>query len=151
MRAMPSPTSMTRPTSWRSTSASYPASWRLMISLISPALIIGPSSASREAFSDPCELSVQAAIHDGAPDLGHEAAEEARVHDFLENHVDGLADLSSHITARLAARARLASRDQGTAEGGLQLRPLVLRQRHRRSYPGADTSEILVDHVSVGL
>src|SRR5260370_1172578 len=40
MRAMPSPTSMTRPTSCRSTSGSYPASWRLMISLISPALII---------------------------------------------------------------------------------------------------------------
>src|SRR5712691_4423120 len=127
MRAMPSPTSMTRPASWRSTSASYPASWLLMISLISPALIIGPSSASREAFFDPGELSVQAAIHDGAPDLGHEAAEEGRVHDFLENHVDGLAELSSHVTARLAARAWLTSHGQGAAEGGLQRRPLVPR------------------------
>src|SRR5207245_8912254 len=103
MRAMPSPTSMTRPTSWRSTSASYPASWRLMISLISPALIAmsspyvdspcverlrlaNPYALSlREPLTDARELSVQTSVEHEAADLGNEAAHQARIDFFFEH------------------------------------------------------------------
>src|SRR5688572_29252760 len=85
---MPSPTSMTRPTSCRSTSASKPASWRLMISLISPALIILVLSESslgfRQALFHLLQLSVHAAVHDEAADLRDEAAEQVLVHDLFD-------------------------------------------------------------------
>src|SRR5262249_20628678 len=122
---MPSPTSMTRPTSCMSTSASKPASWRLMISLISPALIIAFSCPLllRESMVHSRQLSIKASVDEQAAHLGHEAAQQLPVGGFLQHH--GLA-----------------------AEGAAQLagerRALRVAERHRAAHARADAILCLV-------
>src|SRR5258706_315848 len=139
MRAMPSPTSKTRPTSWRSTSDSKPASWRLMISLISAALIMSfprrgatppfrtspqglherssrsnvVSLRARQTITHAVELSVEAAVKDHASDLGHEAAQPRLLRRQsgagLELLADGV-DLVA-LARQLEQRLRIGLRD----------------------------------------
>src|SRR5262249_58183828 len=43
--------------------------------------------APLESLLQPCELAVQAAVHDDAADLGDEAAEQGLIPDFLQPHL----------------------------------------------------------------
>src|SRR5258706_1017842 len=153
MRAMPSPTSKTRPTSWRSTSDSKPASWRLMISLISAALIMsfprrGPtpplrtspqglherssrsnvvSLRARQTITHAVELSVEAAVKDHASDLGHEAAQQLRIHELFDDEGPPLEHPREAGTEvrppRVGPRDGRAQLHAGAAAGGVAQHP----------------------------
>src|SRR3990172_5974748 len=102
MRAMPSPTSMTVPTSATSMAASYEASCCRMIWLISSALIcaiVPPYSlypfvplslpkclAAHQLLSQPRQLRFQASVVHLAADLGDKPAQDLRVLLDLEIH-----------------------------------------------------------------
>src|SRR5438876_4749916 len=169
MRAMPSPTSMTRPTSWRSTSDSKPASWRLMISLISAALIMSfprrgatppfrtspqglrerssrsnvVSLRARQTIAHAVKLSVEAAVEAHAADLGHEAAQQPRVHGLFDHECpalehpretgaeartlgvgqrDGRAQLHAGATVGIVVQRPIRGRDRGEMLGAVARR-----------------------------
>src|ERR687888_1099416 len=125
MRAIPSPTSMTRPASCRSTSASYPSSWRLMISLISSALIIVLSPC--QPFAQARQLSVETAVENEAADLSHEAAQERGIELLIDNDA-----LAQHLLEPLAEP------------------PLVLvREAHCRAHRGTGLTEVFVEQRAV--
>src|SRR5882724_1328926 len=84
-----------------------------MISLISPALIIALSCPLplREASVHSRELTVQACVDEQASDLGHEAAEQLPVGDFLENDVFAAEHAAQ--SARQRRAVGVAERDRG--------------------------------------
>src|SRR5262252_3196996 len=91
-----------------------------MISLISPALIIGSLSCClllRETSMDLRQLSVQASVDEKAPYLGHEAAEQLAIGDLFEHD-------------RLAA--------QRATELASQCRPFGVGERDRCPHATAD-------------
>src|SRR3989304_3331676 len=101
-RAMPSPTEMTVPTSWMSTSFSKPLIWDLIRLLISSAFIISPlpckcfrlliykisSNPFEDLFLHCLKLRPEAPVHDGVVHPYYDPAEKGFVepavyYDFL--------------------------------------------------------------------
>src|SRR5437016_13701803 len=102
-----------------------------MISLISPALIMGsPASGLDEPFFDAGELAVEAAVDDVRADLGDEAAEQISVELLFQDHLAGAHPLSQTCAERVA---------------------LGLRERHGRPHAGADAAGVPVDEIAVRL
>src|SRR6266702_6418547 len=96
-----------------------------MISLISSALIM---LSPHQPLAHACELPVETAVENETADLGDEAAQEIRVHAFLEDD--------------LLAERRLEMLGE--------LRLLGIRQRDHRSDRGADPAKRGVFEVAVG-
>src|SRR5690606_36995711 len=90
-RAMPSPTSMTRPTWVSSTSGAKPSRFFLIAAVMSAVLIV--SSAISEGLSELVQAGTDGAVEDGVADLGDDATHHGRVDDVADGDVDVRAGL----------------------------------------------------------
>src|SRR5581483_4476580 len=129
MCAMPSPTSVMRPTCCFSTSGRKPSRWRRSTPVISSALMLRvvsdmgcefPPTAVRvsERFSELIEPAADGAVDDGVAHACHDAAEHGRVDEDLQLHL-----LASGLLERFGEPAALLVVE---GYGGPHLRDLTL-------------------------
>src|SRR6185503_9694659 len=125
MRAMPSPTSRTRPDSLRSISVSKPWIWRLMISLISSALIMSYPLASRSRTRASCPSRLPSSM---------------RLPTWATNPPRSEGSTVSWMMTCLPS-----------AWPSRELLLLVLGEGHRRAHAGAHAARLDVHQIAVGL
>src|SRR5690606_24130995 len=118
-RAMPSPTSMTRPTWVSSTSGAKPSRFFLIAAVMSAVLIV--SSAISEGLSELVQAGTDGAVEDGVADLGDDATHHGRVDDVADGDVDvraGLGGPGEIGELGVGERHRGAHLGDGLASGG---------------------------------